>query len=66
MRDSNGSKVPVKLVTGDDNKTVKVVPVEKYDLGQVYHLFISNKTNLQKDSTDKAKGYRMTFSVKGN
>jgi hypothetical protein len=63
VRDSNGNKVPVELITGTDNKTVQVVPVEKYSEGQTYYLFISNKVNLPKDSSDNKKGYRMTFSI---
>lgn len=66
VRDSGGRKVPVELITGEDNKTIKIVPIEKYVEGQTYYLFISNKINLQKDSTNNTKGYRMTFSIKGD
>lgn len=66
VRDSNGGKIPAKLVIGEDNKTVKVVPVEKYASGQTYFLFISDKVYSQKDLSNNKKGYRMSFSIKGN
>lgn len=66
VRNNSGSKVPVELVTGEDNKTIKIVPTEKYVQGQNYYLFISNKVNSKKDSTNNKKGYRMAFSIKSD
>ncbi|WP_411678924.1 protease complex subunit PrcB family protein [Clostridium thailandense] len=66
VRDSRGYKVAVDLTVGEDNKTVKVTPADKYEEGQTYYLFVSKTTNSQKDSTNKIKGYRMAFNILGD
>lgn len=65
IRDSRGAKVPVELVVGDDKRSVKVVPIAKYEEGQTYYLFISNKVYSEADAKGGAKGYRMEFRIQG-
>lgn len=64
VRDSSGRKVATQLIKGEDKKTVRVVPVEKYIPGETYYLFISDKMNTKKEATVISTGYRMQFTIK--
>jgi hypothetical protein len=63
VRDSSGKKVPVEIIAGENKNTFRVVPVEKYNEGETYYLFISNKIQFKNYTPNKQKGYRMKFTV---
>lgn len=65
VRDRIGVKFPVEVVLGDDKKTARVVPLEKYREGQEYYLFISNKMYSKNGIFKRLKGYRMKFTIEG-
>lgn len=62
ITDSNGNKIPAKIIIMEDQKSLKVIPVNQYKYGETYYLFITN--NLV-PSTKLYKGYRMQFTVRG-
>lgn len=63
VRDSSGEKVPVDVILNKDNKSVRVVPVQKYEDGESYYLFISDKMNNKFSRFLKIKGYKMKFTI---
>ncbi|MDW8802319.1 protease complex subunit PrcB family protein [Clostridium sp. A1-XYC3] len=66
VRDSSGKKIQTELVAGEDKRTVRVIPIEKYSAGESYCLFISDKISPQKNTASKGAMYRMNFTIKGD
>ena len=62
--DSFGNKVEVSLTVSDDNKCVKVKPIEDYKFDQTYYLFISSNIYGEEGVNYNISGYRMRFTTK--
>jgi hypothetical protein len=62
--DSFGNKVEVDLTVSDDNKCVKVKPIEDYKFGQTYYLFISSNIYGEEGINYIMSGYRMRFTTR--
>jgi hypothetical protein len=63
VRDNSGRKVPVELIVDKDNKSVRVIPVQYYEDGETYYLFIADRANNKFSRFLKLKGYRMKFTI---
>lgn len=48
IRDISGNKIPVEILSGTDEYSIKVKPAKNYAYGQTYYLFISSDL-IQKD-----------------
>ena len=62
--DCLGNKVDAYLSVSDDNKYVKVKPIEDYKFDQTYYLFISSNIYGEEGNNNNISGYRMRFTTR--
>jgi len=62
--DSFGNKVGASLSVSDDNRCVKVKPIEDYKFDQTYYLFISSNIYGEEGINYNISGYRMMFTTR--
>jgi hypothetical protein len=57
VMDSQGNNIPVKISTTEDNKAIRIIPVEAYKPGQTYNLIVTN--NIEPN----VNGLNMQFTI---
>jgi hypothetical protein len=62
--DSFGNKLNATLIVTNDNKCVKIKPIENYKFAQNYYLFISKDIYGEEGTNYNISGYRMNFTIR--
>lgn len=64
VADSEGNIVQTKILVANDKKSVSILPIKEYELGETYYIFVNK--DLCKNIGNSIKGFRMQFVIKNH